>query len=216
MRALPNPAFDELVLYAKLKRLPDADPAMPPTETLVGEGSSRDAGRLAILGGGKAVRSATLARIAAFARDAKGYGIARVYLDEDVAAACRIVLEASRDLATAAESAITATPGMLANLDPAARVAIAAELVRTGKVEVASRVFGGEGALVLDAWFSDLSDPARSMDDETIFLDARAVLAHAASRRAKDPAERDRLLERARALDVLRCLVPPEMPPGSK
>ncbi len=208
VRALPDPAFDEQVLYAKLGRLPDADPAMPPPERLVGEGSPGDAGSLAGLVGAQAARTATLARIAAFARDAQGYGTGRVYLDGDVRVACRIVLESSRDVAIAAESAVTATQGILANLDDAARVAIAAELVRTGKVEAAARVFGGEGAVVLDALFSDLSAPESAMEDETVFLDARAVLAHAASRRAQDPAERARLLERARALDVLRCLVP--------
>jgi hypothetical protein len=188
-----------LVLYDKLRRLPDADRSLRPGGDLVD--------RLAVRGLTPAQGRLLLASLsrdpAAFARHAPAI--------EDAAfpEGLRIALLSATDVDAAAEAAALASPAARGALDAVAAVTVGCELLRRDRADLAEEVHAaGLASLGADLPFAALASPETAAADEDLDFEVRAALLVAAARRATDPAERDRLLALARAHDVLRCVVP--------
>jgi hypothetical protein len=192
--ALAPGRWSELVLYAKLARAPGADPERPPP-----------AKALSRVVPDATDTSAFEAEIAAWARDAATFDRLESKIESaPMRAARRLMVDAHVRLDAAAVSAQAADADVLSRLDEPACVTLACELLRRGDDEAARRVVGSRPRPPFEA----LRDPAALAKDQDLEFETRAALLAAASRSASDPADRDRLLDEARAADTFGVIVP--------
>jgi tetratricopeptide (TPR) repeat protein len=188
--------WSAIVASARLARLPDADKTLADVTTLLPK-SSR----------GPIDAEGLKAILAAAARDARAFDAEKAAIkDGPLREACQIDLWSLSDLDQAATAAAGASAEVVEDLEPAVRLLLACELVRTGRTPKARQSF--DEGLAPYATFDALRDLGALLADENLDLETRAVVEFSAARRAQDPAERDRLLADARSDDLLRCFVP--------
>jgi hypothetical protein len=195
-------AWETLVLYGRLARLPDADATLPVPSSLVpspppGEDAQR-------------ARETARAFLAGRCRDAAGLEkYAKAIEDPALREAARIEVLTATDPDAATEAAIAASPATRAAIDALASVIVSCELARRHREDLAREVFDAHAGEAQGVFrFEDLASPAQAATKELLDFEIRAALFAAAARRATEPAERDRLLAEARAHDILRCVVP--------
>lgn len=200
--AITGDDWDLVILHARLARLPGAvaEPFRPNNDVVaIAAGRNDDLGEL------RAV-------VCAEARDEKTFNTFETAVrDANQLAALRLAISSFGDLAAAATKAADAPDAVLGSLDNVAALSIACELAGTGRVTAARRVYeANASAKLVGPRFEQLATPAAALDDRSLEPDlaSQAVLAYAASRRATEPAEKERFLARARSADVLRIIVP--------
>ena len=198
-------AVEELLVYARLRRLPPDDASLPSTADVLGKVFGDEAGPELAMQTAAAGRDEPW-----FERAAAAPGI-----DATLRDALRVVVLAARDVAAAADLAAMLPEDRLAKdlgdvWDEATRVAIACELLRTGRearARACLRAHPNEPPIAFDRLTASLegreSGGLGRWDPE-----ARAALRFAMARRTTDPEARSRLIEAARIDDPFRAVVP--------
>jgi tetratricopeptide (TPR) repeat protein len=190
---------EENVLYGRIARVPGAAVDLPPGLALLPLLFERVTPGLQV---------EYLARI----RDVEAFRRRKDEIEEvPYREASDLEVLSFREPGTAAEAARGVTEESLGMLDDLARLTLACELAYRRNEGLAKLVMEKRRPYGLDLPVATLREPAAflgTVDAEESDLEAQAVLAYAASRRAQDPGERQRWLDFALARDVFRVVVP--------